>query len=97
MAETFEEKMADWGNMSQEERDGMIEDIQSMCANFCGECPSYTGTGEHKLGFCVQGKSDVIEKDKGCLCPGCPITGKLSLRWDHFCLNGSSFEQAGID
>lgn len=96
MAETFEEKMAAMGDMSEEETAQMIEDIKGTCKNFCGECPTYTGTNETELAFCAQGRSKIISEEKGCLCPGCPISRKLNMRWDYYCRNGSGMEQAGI-
>ncbi len=96
MAETFEEKMAAMGDMSEEEIAQMIEDVKGVCKSFCGECPTHTGTEETGLAFCALGKSEIINKEKGCLCPGCPITQRLALRWDYFCMKGSGKEQAGL-
>lgn len=93
MAETYEDKLA---SMSEDEMAKMLEDSKSTCRNFCPECPSYTGTGETELAFCTQGRSKIITEEKGCLCPGCPISRKLSMRWDYYCQKGSGMEQAGI-
>jgi hypothetical protein len=97
MTESFEEKMAAMAGMSEEEINRTLEDVKHTCRNFCGECPTHTSTEETKLAFCLQGGSEIIKDEKGCLCPGCPVTRKLSLRWDYFCTNGSGREQAGIN
>lgn len=97
MSETFEEKMAAMSGLSEAEAAPMIEDIKHTCKNLCGECPTHIGTGETELAFCVRGRSAIIKDEKGCLCPGCPIARKLSLRWDYFCTLGSGREQAGLD
>lgn len=96
MTETFQEKMAAMAGLSREEMSKRIESMKEICKSYCGECPSYTGTGESKLVFCALGKSSVIGDEKGCLCPSCPITEMMSLRWKFYCTRGSGREQAGI-
>jgi hypothetical protein len=92
MAETFEDKMKAMMGISEEEMAKKIEELKVVCKNYCGPCPSYTGTGETELAFCALGKSKVIKEDKGCLCPGCPVTEMMSLRWDDYCLRGAGRE-----
>ncbi len=70
-----------------------IRELDREC--ICGMCPSYMGTGEEKLTFCVIGKSTVITKEKGCICPGCPVQVELKLSWDYYCTKGSGKELAG--
>lgn len=96
MAESFREKMAAMGNMSDEEMGRMVEEIKAVCQNYCGECPSYTGTGETELAFCALGKSDRISEERGCMCSSCPVTAKMSLEWDYYCIKGSGREQDGL-
>ncbi len=81
-------------DMSEEERTQAIEKIKEVCKTFCGECPSYKGTGETELAFCALGKSNAIKEEKGCLCPSCPITGQMSLRWNYYCTRGAGKEQS---
>ena len=92
MSESFEDKINVMKDLSNEEMAKRIEEVKAICASFCGECPSYTGTGETELGFCMAVKSKVITEEKGCLCPSCPITSKMSLRWKYFCTLGSARE-----
>ncbi len=94
MAGAFEEKMKEMSDLSDEEMKKQIDEIKKVCKDYCGECPTYMGTGETELGFCATGKSDIIKKEKGCMCAGCPITEKLSLRWEYYCTRGTGQEQA---
>jgi hypothetical protein len=89
---TFEQTMDMMACMSEEERQAYIEECTAMC--ICEPCPSYVGTGETQLLFCVHGKSDVISEDKGCPCRDCPVTEKMGLRWNDYCLKGSGQERA---
>jgi hypothetical protein len=67
-----------------------------LSIDFSWKCPPYVGRGEKKLTFCTIGKSSKIKKDKGCLCPGCPVQKEMALRWDRYCLKGSGKEQSGM-
>lgn len=91
---TFEQVMNAMNKMSSAERQAKIEELTKMC--ICGSCPSYVGTGEKKLLFCSMGKSAIIKKENGCLCPGCPVQANMALRWDYYCTKGSGREQAGM-
>ncbi|TXT58449.1 MAG: hypothetical protein BAJALOKI1v1_1650010 [Promethearchaeota archaeon] len=84
--------MQKMGNMSQEEMKKQLENVKEICKDYCGKCPSYTGTGETKLGFCATGKSDIIKAEKGCLCPECPVYEDMGLRWMVYCTRGSGSE-----
>jgi hypothetical protein len=68
-----------------------------MCRDYCGKCPSYNGTGEEFRAFCVLEKNSIITEKKACLCGQCPMTKTMSLRWGHYCIDGSALElsQAG--
>jgi len=94
---SFEEKMEMMKNISSEEMMKKFEEMKEICKNYCGECPSYTGTGETELVFCSTGSSAIIRVEKGCLCPNCPVTRMMSLRWEFYCTRGSAKEQAGIE
>lgn len=94
MAETYEKKMEAMKSLSEEEIAKKIQEVKETCKSFCGECPTYTGTGEKELGFCATGKSKIIKEEKGCLCSSCPVTGMMSLRWEYYCTRGSGREQA---
>lgn len=89
---TFEEALERMAGMSPEEMQARIEESKKVCAEYCGKCPSYVGTGETDLVFCAIGKSDKITEEKGCLCPGCPIQENMGLRWDYYCTKGSGRE-----
>lgn len=91
---TFEHVMEAMDRMSPGEREARISELTEIC--ICGSCPTYDGTGETRLLFCVTGKSGMIKEEKGCLCPGCPVQDKMALRWDYYCLKGSGKELAGF-
>jgi len=95
---TFEEKMEMvYGRMSEKQRRNSREQVIYICRDYCGKCPSYEGTGEESLAFCMVGKSSVITEKKACLCGQCPITRTMSLRWEYYCTDGNALElsQAG--
>lgn len=89
---TFEQNMEAMSKMSPAQVQDKIKELNKIC--ICVKCPTYIGTGEQKLTFCAIGKSTIIEKDKGCLCPGCPVQKSMALRWDRYCLKGSGIEQS---
>ncbi|MHA1300672.1 MAG: DUF2769 domain-containing protein [Candidatus Helarchaeota archaeon] len=90
---TFEEKMNMlYSKMSEKQMKDSRKQIMYMCKDYCGKCPSYKGTGEVSLAFCINGKSSIITEPKTCLCGQCPISKMMSLRWGHYCTNGSAIE-----
>jgi hypothetical protein len=89
---TFEQSMAAMSKMSPEEIDSQMAQLTKIC--ICGKCPSYIGTGEKKLVFCLIGKSTIIKKEMGCICMKCPVTAKIGLKWSYYCIRGSGKEQA---
>jgi len=91
---TFELNMEAMSKMSLDEINARIAELTKIC--ICGKCPSYKGTRETRLLFCTTGKSALIQKEKGCMCPGCPVTEKMGLRWLYYCMKGSGKEQAGL-
>ena len=71
----FEEKMKMlYSKMSEKQKRDSREQVIYMCRDYCGKCPSYEGTGEDTLAFCMEGKSSVITEKKACLCGQCPRT-----------------------
>ena len=90
---SFEEKMKIlYSKMTEKQKRNSSEQVKYMCKDYCGKCPSYKGTGEESLAFCMGGKSSIITKKKNCLCGQCPITKMMNLRWEHYCTNGSAIE-----
>lgn len=57
----------------------------------CKKCPSYVECNE-KAGFCLIGKSNCIKEKKGCICPDCPVTKKMNLKWGYYCTDGSAMK-----
>ena len=91
---TFEQNMEAMSKMSPAEVQAKIEELNKIC--ICVKCPTYIGTGENKLTFCAIGKSTIIKKEKGCICPGCPVQKNMALRWNYYCTRGSGKEQARL-
>ncbi len=89
---TFEQSIETMSKMSPEEIEKQMAQLTKMC--ICGKCPTYTGTGEKKLLFCLIGKSTIIKEEKGCICPTCPVTRTMGLKWSYYCIRGSGKEQA---
>ena len=89
----FEEKMKMlYSKMSEKQKKDSREQVIYMCRDYCGKCPSYEGTREDTLAFCMEGKSSVITEKKVCLCGQCPMTKTMSLRWEQYCTDGSAME-----
>jgi hypothetical protein len=92
-SKAFEQAMEELSKLSPSEMQAKIKELDKMC--ICGVCPSYMGTGEEKLTFCVIGKSTMIKEENGCICPGCPVQTELALKWEYYCTRGSGKELAG--
>jgi hypothetical protein len=60
----------------------------------CRACPSYVKCDEG-IAYCFSGKSACIKKEKGCLCPGCPVQSKAGFSKVFYCTRGSNKEQSG--
>ncbi|MHA1231282.1 MAG: DUF2769 domain-containing protein [Candidatus Helarchaeota archaeon] len=92
---TFEEKFKMiYGKMSERQKRESQEQVIFICKDYCGKCPTYMGTGEKSLAFCMKGKSSIITEKKTCLCKDCPISKTMSLRWSHYCIEGSALERS---
>lgn len=70
--------------MTEEEKQ---EYVFNNC--ICAKCPSWVDCGE-KGGFCLVGKSNCIKEKKGCICPDCPVTKKMGLKWGYYCVEGDA-------
>jgi len=57
----------------------------------CKKCPSFVECDED-IGYCLTGKSKCIKEKKGCICPDCPVTKKMGLKWGYYCIQGSAKE-----
>lgn len=82
--ETPKEEKAAEPEMTDEQKQ---EYVFANC--ICGKCPSWVECGE-KGGFCLVGRSDCITEKKGCICPDCPVTKKMRLKWGYYCIEGSA-------
>jgi hypothetical protein len=80
--------------MGPEEMEEKKQMVLSLC--ICSSCPSWVDCG-WKGGFCFPtiGKSDCIVEEKGCICGGCPVTEKMSLKNMYYCTRGSEKGQLG--
>ncbi len=93
----FEEMQKMMMGLSPEEKMKKVGELKAMCT--CGGCPSYTDCNREKeeLLFCSMGKSkDCVMNAKGCLCPTCPVTGKMGLAHAYYCVRGTEREQRGM-
>jgi len=60
----------------------------------CRMCPSFVDCKE-EIAYCMEvtTKSGCISKEKGCLCPGCPVQDREGFRHVYYCIRGSAKEQ----
>ncbi len=93
----FEEKIKMIDVMTEKQKQDSTEQVKYTCKDYCGKCPSYIGSGESELAFCMTGKSNVINEEKGCLCVQCPIAKTMSLRWSYYCFRGSAIELSNVE
>jgi hypothetical protein len=68
------------------------KEVLTSC--ICKRCPSYAECDE-TIGYCLArtGKSKCIVKEKGCLCPACPVASKEGLKHVFYCTRKSEKEQ----
>ena len=93
----FEQIMKMMSQMTEEERMKAMEANKALCT--CPSCPSYNECAQEKgeLFYCAMGASPTcITKELGCICPACPITEKMGLTHEYFCVKGTEREQRGI-
>lgn len=63
------------------------EENVAICAENCGECPSYPGAEEELL-YCARGASEAAIERDGCKCPECPVWLKYRLGRQYYCDTG---------
>lgn len=91
----FEDLMKSMEQMSPGEIQAAMEENTKLC--ICPSCPTYMWTRESKVFFCGMGKSEIISEEKGCTCPECPVTEKMGLRWQYYCIKGTGREQLDLE
>jgi hypothetical protein len=67
----------------------MIED-RKKCV--CPGCPTYgeCSKGTNEAIYCLVGKSRKCEMEEiSCICPDCPLTKDLELKFTYYCTLGS--------
>ena len=90
-SKTHTEIMSGLMSLPKEQREAKVAELTRLCT--CATCPSFKGTGETKLLLCALGKSAVIKDEKECLCPACPVTPAVNLKWNFYCTRGSGRQQ----
>ncbi|MDD1743285.1 MAG: DUF2769 domain-containing protein [Methanomassiliicoccales archaeon] len=62
----------------------------------CARCPSYSECSSKKgeLLFCLEGKTDCLVDNQGCICPACPVFIKHKLKNEFYCIEGSEKERS---
>ena len=91
----FEELMHELSEMSEEERSAKIKELEVDCV--CPICPTFNQcakeAGENI--FCIRGKSNCIETQKGCICPNCTFAFKykIGVLNNFYCINGGELER----
>ena len=92
---SFEEKYGMlMGKMSAADQKTSAEQLLYMCQ--CSKCPTSTEARETNAVFCTTGKSELSQKQKGCLCSECGVTRTMSLRWEYYCTQGSAVELSDL-
>ncbi len=90
----FEETIKAMAKMPPAEVREATEKLKMKCT--CPGCPTYTRCAKtnKELLFCASGKSFMcISEEKGCMCPQCPVTSDLGLKYKSFCTKGSEKAQ----
>jgi len=94
MDDTFVKTMKSMMSMPKDQVMGKVAELSKMC--ICGTCPTYTSCAKNAGEglFCAHGTSfKCISEGKGCLCPGCPVTKPLGLKYQAYCLMGTEKAQ----
>ena len=74
--------------MTEEQK---MQFVKENC--ICKNCPSWTPACDENGewgGYCAIGKTECITKEQGCICPDCPVTKKMGLKWGYYCTRGSA-------
>ncbi len=91
MSRTHAGTMSAIMNLPGTGRDARLAEREKLCT--CAGCPTYEGTGETKLLFCVMGMGGAIRTEKECFCAPCQLTDAVGLRTNFHCTRGSGLEQ----
>jgi hypothetical protein len=86
----FEQIMKAGKDMSPAEAKGATEKLINICT--CPTCPTYNRCAKNanEIFFCGTGRSFMcISEEKGCICPSCPVTRELGLKYTFFCTKGA--------
>ncbi len=90
----FEEGMKAMKGMSPADMGKAVEKLNAMCT--CPTCPTYNRCAKNakEMTFCYNGKSFMcISEGKECICPACPVTKELGLKYKFFCMKGAEKAQ----
>lgn len=62
----------------------------------CRTCPSFADCNE-EIAFCLAatGTSACIRKERGCLCPACPVLEREGFSHVYYCIRGTETDQSG--
>lgn len=71
----------------------MIDKKEALGKCICKVCPSYVKCDEN-VAYCLGEKSWCIVKERGCLCPGCPVQAKTGFVHTFYCMRGPEKVQA---
>jgi hypothetical protein len=80
--------------MTKEEYAKKVKENKTVC--ICPNCPTYNECAEKRdeVLFCILGKSQqCIIEEQGCICPACPMTEKMGLENEYYCIRGTENEQ----
>jgi hypothetical protein len=81
--------------MTEEQK---MQFVKENC--ICKNCPSWTPACDENGewgGYCASGKTECITDEKGCVCPECPVTEKMGLKWGYYCTRGSAKEMMAAE
>jgi hypothetical protein len=92
--DTFVKMMKQLRTMPKAQVMNKVAELGKLCT--CPSCPSYTSCAKSAMEglFCAHGTSfHCISENKGCICPGCPVSAQLGLKHQAFCLMGTEKTQ----
>jgi hypothetical protein len=71
-----------------------MERIMGIRLCLCRICPTYRDCNE-VIAFCLgsTGTSACIQKEQGCLCPGCPVQEQEGFSHVYYCTRGTERDQ----
>jgi hypothetical protein len=92
--DTFEMMAKKMKDMKPQEQMEQMEKLKGMC--LCPGCPTYTNCAKNagESVFCSTGKSFMcIPNEVQCICPNCPVTKQMGLKYKQFCTRGAEKAQ----